>query len=221
MSAPKVILANDDVLARDILRHACAVGRVTVVAEADTIDGLCTAAKRFPTAVVVASNTLDETPVEEAVSSLGAGQRAIVISGDTSPARLLTLLSHPFRGYLFHDASPAEVVAGIKAVARGAAVLNPTAAAILLEQWREAQSDSTPLAWRGRPLLTPREAEVLAALADGLSTKAIAGRLKMANKTVENHKLRIFDKLGVHTQAHAVVVALRHGLVPEPAGATE
>lgn len=221
MSAPEVILADDDVLARDILRQACATRQVTVVAEADTVDALRAAAKRFPTAVVVASNSLDQVPVEEAVAGLGADQHAIVISGDASPSRLLALLNPPFRGFLFHDASPDEVVAGVKAVARGAAVLNPTAAAIVLEQWREAQSDSTPLAWRGRPLLTPREAEVLAALADGLSTKAIAGRLKMANKTVENHKLRIFDKLGVHTQAHAVVVAIRHGLVPEPAGAAE
>jgi DNA-binding CsgD family transcriptional regulator len=54
---------------------------------------------------------------------------------------------------------------------------------------------------------------VLASLADGLSTKAIARRLGLAVKTVENHKSRVFDKLGVNTQAHAVSLAIGQGLV--------
>jgi len=62
------------------------------------------------------------------------------------------------------------------------------------------------------PNLTARELEVLAAMADGLSAKAIALRLGVALKTVENHKVRIFDKLGVQTQAHAVSVAIGLGV---------
>ncbi len=56
--------------------------------------------------------------------------------------------------------------------------------------------------------LTSRELEVLGAMTDGLSTKAVAHHLGIAVKTVENHKTRIFDKLGVHSQAQAVAMAI-------------
>ena len=50
-------------------------------------------------------------------------------------------------------------------------------------------------------------------MADGLSAKAVGKKLGVAVKTVENHKIRIFEKLQVHTQAHAVSVAVSHGLL--------
>ena len=50
-------------------------------------------------------------------------------------------------------------------------------------------------------------------MADGLATKAIATKLGVALKTVENHKIRIFDKLGVRTQAEAVSLAIGHSLL--------
>ena len=64
--------------------------------------------------------------------------------------------------------------------------------------------------------LTPRELEVLVALAEGLTTKAIASRLGVAMKTVESHKVRLFDKLGARTQAHAVSIAVGRHLVAHP-----
>ena len=69
----------------------------------------------------------------------------------------------------------------------------------------------------GRPgmvrTLTTREHAVLVVMAEGMATKTIARHLGVAIKTVENHKIRIFDKLGVRTQAHAVSVAIGHGLL--------
>ena len=64
--------------------------------------------------------------------------------------------------------------------------------------------------------MTARERDVLEAMAEGLGAKAIARRLGVAVKTVESHKFRIFEKLGVHTQAHAVAVAIHHGLLTAP-----
>lgn len=58
-------------------------------------------------------------------------------------------------------------------------------------------------------------------MAEGLSTKAIANRLGIAHKTVESHKVRIFDKLGVRSQAQAAVVAIRHGLLADGAPSGE
>ena len=61
---------------------------------------------------------------------------------------------------------------------------------------------------------------MLVAMTDGLPAKSIARRLDMAVKTVENHKIRIYDKLGVRTQAHAVSLAISQGLVADGAGAS-
>jgi DNA-binding NarL/FixJ family response regulator len=55
---------------------------------------------------------------------------------------------------------------------------------------------------------------VLKAMAEGLAAKGIARRLGVATKTVENHKVRVFDKLGVRNHAQAVSVAITHGLIP-------
>lgn len=65
----------------------------------------------------------------------------------------------------------------------------------------------------GNSVLTEREREVLGLVGSGLSTREISGRLVISPKTVENHKQRIFDKLGVQSQAHAVAVAMRAGLL--------
>jgi len=53
-------------------------------------------------------------------------------------------------------------------------------------------------------------------MAEGLPAKAIAKRLGVALKTVESHKIRLFDKLGARTQAHAVSIAMGYGLVQLP-----
>jgi DNA-binding NarL/FixJ family response regulator len=68
-----------------------------------------------------------------------------------------------------------------------------------------------------RPVLSAREVEVLGVIGTGATTRSAAEMMGISPKTVENHKQRIFSKLGVQNQAHAVAVALRQGLL-NPAG---
>jgi len=80
--------------------------------------------------------------------------------------------------------------------------------------------DVTPIS-RVQPLrqtgtLTPRELDVLRLVAAGLTTGEIGPRLGISPKTVENHKQRLFAKLGVQNQAHAVSIAMRAGLLDIP-----
>ena len=214
----QVILANEDSLARDILRHAFAHEPITLVAEPTTIDALCAAAAKHPDAVVLADALLEDVPIEEVTRHLPAETHVIIMSSETSAARVANALNDSVRGYLVLDASPDEVVFAVNAVARGGVALNPTAASLVLDHYRQ-RNDGDTATWRGRPLFTPRESDVLGALVEGMSTKSIARRLGIATKTVENHKLRIFDKLGVRTQAQAVVAAARHGLISTAVGA--
>ena len=69
----------------------------------------------------------------------------------------------------------------------------------------------------GRPLLSNREIQVLGEIGAGATTRLVAESMGISPKTVENHKQRIFSKLGVQNQAHAVAVAMRQGLLPSTA----
>lgn len=64
---------------------------------------------------------------------------------------------------------------------------------------------------KGKPLLTPREEQVVALVADGLSNRAAAGELGLSEHTVKKYMLRIFDKLGISTRVELVLYALSHG----------
>lgn len=216
MSPVSVLLADGDVLVRDIVAAACRRAGLDVVAEVESADALRRLAAALKPAVVVAGDRLGDEPLESVLGSvLASGAKVVVVAADDTAERLACLLAQGVSGYLLYDASPDEVAAAIAPAARGASVLNPSAAAMVVSQWRRLRAE--PGTARRLPALTPRERDVLAALVDGLPTKAIAVRLSMAAKTVENHKIRIFDKLGVRTQAHAVSVAIAHGLVPTPA----
>lgn len=218
--APSVVIAHDDDLVRDLLGLACAGGNVLVVGEAVTYDELLFCCAGAPPDVVVTADQLGDTLVEDALPALmRTGAKVIVLSADPSPERLSQLLARDLYGYLSHDAGPDEVVGAIRAVARGEVAVNPEVFSTILHQWRRLRAQPVSAGVRRRPVLTPRELDILGAMTDGLAAKAIALRLGVALKTVENHKIRIFEKLGVRSHAHAVTVALAYGLVGQ--GATE
>jgi DNA-binding NarL/FixJ family response regulator len=137
-----------------------------------------------------------------------------VVCDDPSPERLTRILELGASGYLRHDTTPEQVLEAVEWVAGGAAVLAPAAAATVLDQWRR-QRVPAAMASSGGSLaaLTAREQDVLEAMGDGLPAKLIARRLGVAVKTVENHKIRVFEKLGVHTQAQAVSMAIGQGML--------
>jgi DNA-binding CsgD family transcriptional regulator len=66
--------------------------------------------------------------------------------------------------------------------------------------------------------LTSREIDVLHLIGDGRTTRQMSDRLGISQKTVENHKQRIFDKLGVQNQGHAIAIAMRRGLIDAHVG---
>ncbi|WP_370585340.1 response regulator [Nocardia sp. XZ_19_231] len=105
-------------------------------------------------------------------------------------------------GYLLKDTTRDQLVDAIHSAARGQTVLAPRVAERLVARIR-----------RPDPItLTPREIEVLGAVADGLSNPEIGRRLVIAEATVKTHLLRIFAKLDVNDRTHAVIVAMNRGL---------
>jgi DNA-binding NarL/FixJ family response regulator len=214
----RVVIAHRSTLVRDVLRLRGVQKDVLVVGEAnDAADLLDLCASEHPDVALAEATFEDGTEIEACLPQLLAeGARVGVICDDPSPERLTRILALGASGYLRSDASPDAVVEAVTTLAGGAAVLEPTAAGTLLEQWRGLRDGGSGTHGTGMPDLTARETDVLAAMADGLSTKAVALRLGVALKTVENHKIRVFDKLGVRTQAAAVSYAITHGLLATP-----
>ncbi|MBJ6760474.1 response regulator transcription factor [Myxococcaceae bacterium JPH2] len=112
------------------------------------------------------------------------------------------------RGLLFRDAPPASLMAALHAVARGLTVFEPA-----LAELRGTPRASAAPSPTSAESLTPREREVLALLAEGLSNKAIADRLAISEHTAKFHVNAVLAKLGVQRRTEAVVRAARLGLV--------
>ena len=123
------------------------------------------------------------------------------------------------RGYLTKDASSEDIRAAILCVASGSAALDPAVqhhvvAALTLVPPTPAQTDETPGTLPHE--LTPREAEVLVLIAEGLSNVEIAQRLFVSPTTVKSHINHLFAKAGIRDRAQAVNYAYRTGLAQPP-----
>lgn len=123
-------------------------------------------------------------------------------------------------GFLLKDAKPAELVAAIRSVASGDAVVAPRVTRRMLEMFADrlpaSAADATPGASGVDPRLaelTAREREVLEAVAEGLSNAEIAERMFLSEATVKTHVGRILAKLGVRDRVQAVVLCYQLGLV--------
>lgn len=115
-------------------------------------------------------------------------------------------------GYLLKDASPEDIVEGMRAIAAGEMLLAPLLTRRLIEEYisrpAPGEPDTTPLA-----VLTPRERDVLTEVAHGLSNSEIAGRLFVSEGTVKTHISHILIKLGLRDRVQAVIAAYEFGLI--------
>jgi DNA-binding NarL/FixJ family response regulator len=138
----------------------------------------------------------------------------LVLTTYADDRSLLAALRAGARGYLTKDAGAEQVQEAIRAVARGEAAIDPALQHHLVDA--VATGPAETLTPEVPPLpdgLTPREAEVLALVAEGLSNKEIAARLVVSESTVKSHINHLFTKTGVRDRAQAVTYAFKHGLV--------
>lgn len=118
-------------------------------------------------------------------------------------------------GYLLKDAEPERLIQSVRALASGGSTLDPAVTAAVIGGYLD-RSGGAPEAQRAVAALTPREREVLALLADGLSNAAIACRMGLAHGTVKDHVSALLSKLGGVNRVQAAVLADRAGLTGGP-----
>ncbi len=134
------------------------------------------------------------------------GIRVLILTTYESDDQILAAIEAGASGYLLKAAPESEILAGLRATARGETALAPSAAAALVRR-------TTARAPVG-PALSPRELEVLQLVAQGNSNPAIGRALFVSETTVKTHLGHVFEKLGVNDRTRAVTRAMELGLLP-------
>ncbi|GAA2035859.1 response regulator transcription factor [Pseudokineococcus marinus] len=215
MSPPvRVLLVDDQALVRSGFRMILEVEPdLEVVGEAaDGAAGVAAAAALRPDVVLmdVRMPGLDGVAATERVVAAGTGRVVVLTTFDTDD-HLFAALRAGASGFLLKNADPDELVAAVRAVARGDALLAPAVTRRVVERFAAPSGASfRPELVAG---LTERERGVLVLLARGLSNGEIAAELVLGEATVKTHVSRVLLKLGVRDRVRAVVLAYESGLV--------
>jgi two-component system, NarL family, nitrate/nitrite response regulator NarL len=202
----RLALVAEDPLARGALSRALSDqgGEDLTVVAAGTLAEL-EAARAEPPDVVLWDVGLRLSEAEGRLEAPELSAPILALVPDEAAGELA--LAAGARGLLFRDAAPGALLAALQAVARGLAVFEPSLSPVRPTPRASTSTPSSP-----EPL-TPREREVLALLAEGLSNKAIADRLAISEHTAKFHVNAVLAKLGVQRRTEAVVRAARMGLV--------
>lgn len=212
----RVLVVDDQALVREgLMTLLQTVADITpVAAAADGEEAVAMCARHRPD-VVLMDLRMPRVDGVEATRRIRAAQpetEIVVLTTHADEASILDALQAGARGYLTKDAGIAEISRAVHAAAAHQVLLDPVVHARLIEA---ATAGARPAPAPARPLpddLTPREGEVLALVAQGLSNGEIAARLVVSETTVKTHINHVFAKIGARDRAQAVHYAYTHGL---------
>jgi DNA-binding NarL/FixJ family response regulator len=151
---------------------------------------------------------VDGVQATRAIVEEQLGADVLILTSFSDGNRLLAAIDAGAVGYLLKDAEPADLVAGIRAAARGESPIDPKAARHLFVS-RSSRAGASP---PSGVTLSTREREVLALVVQGLANKQIARRLGITERTVKGHLTSAFQRIGVTDRTQAALWAHQHGL---------
>ena len=217
----RVVVADDQALVRTGFRMILTADGIDVVAEATNGAEAVDAVRRTRPDVVLMDIRMPEMDGLEATRRIltgAAGEpRVIILTTFDLDHYVYAALSAGASGFLLKDVTPEHLVAAVRMVRSGDALLAPAITRRLVERFAGRDADTAAI-HRDLSALTPRELEVLRLLAQGLSNAELAAHLHLSEATVKTHVARILAKLGLRDRVQAVVVAYETGLV-SPSGA--
>ncbi len=213
--AIRILLADDHTLVRQGLRRILEEeAEFDVVAEASSGIEAVEAARLHKPDVAIVDVAMKELNGIEATSQIlkQSPHTAVLILSMYSDERyVLRAVKAGARGYVLKNSAGDELIHAVRGVQRGTAFFSPAVARIFQGGFARLQ-DVSGMDDRFETL-TSRERQVYQLLAEGNSNKDIAQRLNLSLHTVETHRWRIMEKLGLHSSAELVLSAVRRGMV--------
>jgi DNA-binding NarL/FixJ family response regulator len=221
----RVVIADDQALVRAGFRKLLEVDQeIEVVAEAGDGVEAVEAVERLRPDVVLMDIRMPRVDGLEATRRIGrseAAARVLILTTFGLTEYVYESLRAGASGFLLKDSPAEELLAGVRVVARGDALLDPSVTRAVIEDYARRPRGREDLAGK-LERLTARELEVLRLVAQGLSNAEIAAALFVSAGTVKTHVARILQKLDLRDRMQAVIVAYESGFVEigatEPAG---
>ncbi|MFE5139981.1 response regulator [Streptomyces fagopyri] len=218
--ALRAVIADDQALVRTGFGMILAADGIEVTAEAADGAEAVDAVRRTRPDVVLMDIRMPRMDGIEATRHIlgsgiqgGEGTRVIILTTYDLDHYVYAALTAGASGFLLKDVTPEHLVAAVRLVRSGDALLAPTITRRLIERFAHRQ-ESPPNGLRhDLSGLTPRELEVLRLLATGLSNAELADRLFLSPTTVKTHVGRILSKLDLRDRVQAVVLAYESGLI--------
>jgi DNA-binding NarL/FixJ family response regulator len=209
----RVVIADDQPLMRAGFKAVLeATGSIAVVAEAATGDEAVSAATEHRPDVVLMDIRMPGMDGIEATRRLPR-QRVLILTTFGLDDYIIDALRAGASGFLLKDAPTHEVVAAVRAVAAGDAVLAPSVTRQLLDQVGRRLPPAVPRTHASEAELTDRERQVLSMLAAGMSNGEISEALVLSEATVKTHVSNLLAKLGLRDRIQAVIYAYETGLI--------
>ncbi|HEU4355306.1 MAG TPA: response regulator transcription factor [Actinomycetota bacterium] len=210
----RVLVADDQALMRTGFRMILdAQEDIEVVGEAmDGADAIRQFERLRPDVVVmdVRMPTMDGIEATRRLSAAEPPARVLILTTFDLDEYVYEALRAGASGFLLKDRPSEELVAAVRVIAAGEALLAPSVTRRLIEEFARRPAAGPPA---GLEELTEREREVLVLMAQGLSNAEIAGSLFVAETTVKTHVGRVLQKLRLRDRAQAVVLAYESGLI--------
>jgi DNA-binding NarL/FixJ family response regulator len=204
----RIVIADDHVMFRQglVLLLRSAEGLTLVGEAADGREALRLIAEARPDIAVLDVSMPELTGIEvlREVKKEKLPTRIVLLTMHTDPELASEALEAGASGYLLKGNAFEDLLQAMQCVARGGSFVSALITAELLRSRRPQDEDREPL--------TPREREILKYIAAGMTARQIGDTLHISTKTVETHRARIMNKLGLHTSAALVHYAIRKGI---------
>lgn len=215
-STIRVLVVDDEAIVRDGLRAIVELEEDLEVAgeAANGAEAVAAARKLEPDVALVDIHMpqMDGVEATRRLLALPKPPRVLVLTTFDRNEYVYDTLHAGASGFLLKDVRRGQLTDAIRTIAAGETLLAPSITRRLIEQFcrQPSPTGGTPAALAA---LTPREVEVLALVAQGLSNTEIAMRLVVGETTVKTHVARILQKLGLRDRAQAVITAYETGLI--------